>query len=96
MKYIVLIGDGMADRPLKELGGRTPLQAALTPNMDKLASSGICGMVNTIPNGFEPGSDAERTGEGYSASVFGFDGGHSRRLARSRHSGPALKDPQRA
>jgi len=67
MKYIVLIGDGMADRPLKELGGRTPLQAALTPNMDKLASSGICGMVNTIPNGFEPGSDVANM------SILGYD-----------------------
>ena len=59
MKYIVLLGDGMADRPLMELGGRTPLQAAFTPNMDKLASGGICGMVNTIPKGFEPGSDVD-------------------------------------
>jgi len=40
MKYIVLIGDGMADRPLKELGGQTPLQAASTPNMDRLAREG--------------------------------------------------------
>jgi 2,3-bisphosphoglycerate-independent phosphoglycerate mutase len=57
MKYIVLLGDGMADRPLKELGGRTPLQAAVTPNMDKLAREGLRGMVNTIPEGFPPGSD---------------------------------------
>lgn len=47
----------MADRPLKELGGRTPLQAAVTPNMDKLAREGLRGMVNTIPEGFPPGSD---------------------------------------
>jgi len=67
MKYIVLIGDGMADKPLRELGGRTPLQAALTPNMDKLASRGLCGMVKTIPNGFDPGSDVANM------SVLGYD-----------------------
>ena len=43
MKYIVIVGDGMADRPLKELGGKTPLQKASTPNMDRLAVSGILG-----------------------------------------------------
>ena len=57
MKYIVLIGDGMADRPIKELGGKTPLQKAFTPNMDKLARSGIIGSVKTIPQGFHSGSD---------------------------------------
>lgn len=67
MKYIVLIGDGMADKPLRELGGRTPLQAALTPNMDKLASGGLCGMVSTIPDGFEPGSDVANM------SILGYD-----------------------
>lgn len=57
MKYIILIGDGMADRPLKELGGRTCLQAAKTPNMDKIASEGEAGILSTIPKGFSPGSD---------------------------------------
>ncbi|MEW6409600.1 MAG: cofactor-independent phosphoglycerate mutase [Nitrospirota bacterium] len=57
MKYIVLVGDGMADRPLEELGGKTCLQAADTPNMDKLASSGQVGMVRTIPEELHPGSD---------------------------------------
>ncbi len=57
MKYIIIIGDGMADRPLKELGGRTPLQKARTPNMDKLAREGIIGKIRTIPHGFHPGSD---------------------------------------
>ncbi len=57
MKYIILIGDGMADRPLKELGGKTPLQAAFTPNMDRLARKGRLGRVRTIPEGFHPGSD---------------------------------------
>ncbi|MBI5638994.1 MAG: cofactor-independent phosphoglycerate mutase [Nitrospirae bacterium] len=57
MKYIVLVGDGMADRPVQELGGRTPLQAAYTPNMDALASEGIIGGARTIPEGMHPGSD---------------------------------------
>ena len=57
MKYIVILGDGMADRPLKELGGRTPLQKARKPNMDRLAREGIIGEVRTIPKGFHPGSD---------------------------------------
>ncbi|VAX27267.1 Predicted functional analog of homoserine kinase, partial [hydrothermal vent metagenome] len=57
MKYIVIIGDGMADRPIEELGGKTPLQAAFTPNMDRLARTGIPGKVRTIPEGFSPGSD---------------------------------------
>lgn len=57
MKYIVIIGDGMADRPLKELGGRTPLQKAHTPAMDRLASMGTIGTVRTIPEGMPPGSD---------------------------------------
>jgi 2,3-bisphosphoglycerate-independent phosphoglycerate mutase len=57
MKYIVMIGDGMADRPLKELNGKTPLQSAATPNMDRLAREGIIGKIRTIPAGFHPGSD---------------------------------------
>jgi 2,3-bisphosphoglycerate-independent phosphoglycerate mutase len=57
MKYIVLLGDGMADRPLKELGGMTPLQKAHTPNMDRLAATGILGKVRTVPEGMHPGSD---------------------------------------
>jgi 2,3-bisphosphoglycerate-independent phosphoglycerate mutase len=57
MKYIVLLGDGMADRPLKELRGKTPLQKAKKPNMDRLAREGIIGSVRTIPEGFHPGSD---------------------------------------
>jgi 2,3-bisphosphoglycerate-independent phosphoglycerate mutase len=56
-KYIVLIGDGMADRPISELGGLTPLQKAHTPNMDTLAAAGLIGSVRTIPDGFSPGSD---------------------------------------
>ncbi len=67
MKYIVLIGDGMADLPLKELGGKTPLMVSATPNMDKLASEGMPGMVRTIPEGFQPGSDVANL------SILGYD-----------------------
>ena len=55
-KYIVLIGDGMADYPIPELDGKTPLEAAKTPHMDRIASCRI-GLVETIPDGMEPGSD---------------------------------------
>jgi 2,3-bisphosphoglycerate-independent phosphoglycerate mutase len=57
MKYIVLVGDGMGDWPLKKLGFKTCLQKARTPNMDFLASQGEVGSSRTIPRGFEPGSD---------------------------------------
>lgn len=57
MKYVVMIGDGMADRPLEELGGRTPLQTASTPNMDRLVRHGIIGKIRTVPPGYNPGSD---------------------------------------
>ena len=57
MKYIVILGDGMADRPVAELDGRTPLEAAKKPNMDFIARNGRCGMVKTIPDGMTPGSD---------------------------------------
>lgn len=57
MKYLVLIPDGSADDPRAELGGRTPLQAAATPNFDRLARAGTVGLVKTIPDGFAPGSD---------------------------------------
>lgn len=67
MKYIVLVGDGMADRPISELGGKTCLQAARTPNMDLLAGLGEVGMVHTVPEGFAPGSDVANL------SVLGYD-----------------------
>jgi 2,3-bisphosphoglycerate-independent phosphoglycerate mutase len=66
MKYIILLGDGMADRPNAELGGKTCLQAAKTPNLDQLATLGQVGMVHTVPPGFAPGSDvANLTVMGY-------------------------------
>ncbi len=57
MKYIVILGDGMADEPLAQLGGKTPLEYAQTPNMDRMAKTGACGMLRTIPEDFEAGSD---------------------------------------
>ena len=57
MKYAILIGDGMADYPIGELDGRTPLQEAHTPNMDYIARNGIGGLVRTIPDSSPPGSD---------------------------------------
>lgn len=71
MKYVIIIGDGMADRPLKELGGKTPLQVAFTPNMDKMAREGLCGSVRTIPPRLHPGSDiANMSILGYDPRVF--------------------------
>lgn len=57
MKYIILLGDGMADFPIEELGGKTPLEYAYTPYMDSVAKKGTLGMIDTIPAGFSPGSD---------------------------------------
>lgn len=57
MKYIVVLGDGMADEPLAQLGNKTPLEYARTPNMDRMAREGASGMLRTIPDGYEAGSD---------------------------------------
>ena len=57
MKYAIIIPDGAADEPLKELGGKTPLEVAHTPNMDKVAMTGRQGTARTVPDGFESGSD---------------------------------------
>jgi 2,3-bisphosphoglycerate-independent phosphoglycerate mutase len=57
MKYAIIIPDGAADEPLKELGGNTPLEAAHTPNMDRIAIEGRQGLARTVPEGFESGSD---------------------------------------
>jgi 2,3-bisphosphoglycerate-independent phosphoglycerate mutase len=57
MKYAIIIPDGAADDPLAELNGKTPLEAARTPNMDRIATEGRVGLVRTIPDGFESGSD---------------------------------------
>ena len=57
MKYIIILGDGMADEPMAELGGKTCLQVANKPNIDKIAALGRCGMLQTVPAGFLPGSE---------------------------------------
>jgi 2,3-bisphosphoglycerate-independent phosphoglycerate mutase len=67
MKYLVLIGDGMADEPLPEIGGQTPLEHAHTPHMDRIARDGLCGLLQTIPDGFEAGSDVANL------SILGYD-----------------------
>lgn len=67
MKYVIVLGDGMADRPIEELENKTPLEYAKTPMMDKLAQNGEIGLVHTIPEGMNPGSDTANL------SVLGFD-----------------------
>lgn len=67
MKYIVVLGDGMADEPIEQLGGKTPLAYAKTPAMDALAKVSEIGMVHTIPQGMSPGSDTANL------SVMGYD-----------------------
>ena len=67
MKYIVVLGDGMADEPIEALGGLTPLEAASTPAMDALASGGEMGMVQNVPLGMSPGSEIANL------SVMGYD-----------------------
>ena len=71
MKYIVILGDGMADEPIAALGGETPLERAATPVMDELAAKGELGMVQNVPDGMAPGSDvANLSVLGYNPAVF--------------------------
>ena len=67
MKYVILVGDGMGDYPIGELGGRTPLAAARTPHMDWIADRGELGLARTIPEGCETGSDTANL------SLLGYD-----------------------
>lgn len=67
MKYVVFLGDGMADYPDKELGGKTPLECAHKPNMDALAAGGELGLVRTVADDLKPGSDVANL------SVLGYD-----------------------
>jgi 2,3-bisphosphoglycerate-independent phosphoglycerate mutase len=67
MKYLLIVGDGMADYPLPELGNKTPLQAAYKPNMDSIAAKGKSGLIKTVPDELTPGSDAAI------CSVLGYD-----------------------
>lgn len=67
MKYIVVLGDGMADEPIAEIGGKTPLMYAETPVMDELAGKSVIGLAATIPEGMNPGSDTANL------AVLGYD-----------------------
>ena len=67
MKYLIILGDGMADEPIASLGDKTPLQAAKIPNIDRVAQLGRNGLLDTIPDGFAPGSEIANL------SVLGYD-----------------------
>lgn len=67
MKYLVVLCDGMADYPIEELGGKTPLETADTPNMDALAKTATVGLIKTVQDGMKPGSDVANL------SVLGYD-----------------------
>ena len=67
MKYIVVLGDGMADEPIEEIGGKTPLMYAKTTAMDALAGKSEVGLAHTIPEGMKPGSDTANL------AVLGYD-----------------------
>ena len=69
MKYLVLLCDGMADYPIEELDGKTPLEYADTPNMDKLVKTATVGLIKTVADGLKPGSDVANL------SVLGYDPG---------------------
>ena len=67
MKYVIVLGDGMADEPIEALEGQTPLEYAQTPTMDELAKQSEIGLAHTIPEGMKPGSDTANL------SVLGYD-----------------------
>ena len=67
MKYIVLLCDGLADRPIKELNNKTIIEYANIPNIHKTAEHGICGYIQTTPDGMAPGSDI------CNLSIFGYN-----------------------
>ncbi len=71
MKYVVILGDGMADIPSGKLGNKTPLDVAVKPNIDKICKMGEIGMVKTVPDSFSPGSDvANLSVMGYNPDEF--------------------------
>lgn len=67
MKYVIILGDGMADLPVPQLHNKTPLMVAFKPNMDRIAAEGLAGLVRTVPEGLEPGSDTANM------AVMGYD-----------------------
>ncbi|MEI6131795.1 MAG: cofactor-independent phosphoglycerate mutase [Bacillota bacterium] len=71
MKYIIILGDGMSDYPIEQLGNKTPLEAANKPNIDSLAAYSEMGLVTTVPSGLAPGSDvANLAAIGYDPAIF--------------------------
>lgn len=71
MKYVVILGDGMADLPIEELGGKTPIEAAKTPTIDKISKKSELGLAATIPDGMKPGSDTANLAVlGYNPEVY--------------------------
>jgi len=71
MKHVLILGDGMGDHPVPELEGKTPLEVARTPHMDRLAREGAAGSLKTVPGGFPPGSDvANLSILGYNPAAF--------------------------
>lgn len=93
MKYIIILGDGMADEPIPALGNKTPLQAANKPTIDLLAKKGRCGLLCTVPEGFQPGSEiAHLSLLGYSVeSVF-----EGRGTLEAASMGITIKDDEMA
>lgn len=67
MKHLIILGDGMSDHPVAALGGKTLLQYADTPALDRLAAQGRCGLLVTVPDGFAPGSEVANT------AILGYD-----------------------
>src|SRR3989339_153839 len=67
MKYLLVVGDGMADYPIPELDNKTPLQAAYKPNMDAIAAKGRSGLIKTVPDQLTPGSEVAI------CSILGYD-----------------------
>ena len=67
MKHLIILGDGMADHPIERLGGKTLLQYAQTPTMDRMAKEGRTGRLITVPEGYIPGSEVANT------AIMGYD-----------------------
>ena len=67
MKIAILVGDGMSDYPIEELGNKTPLEVAKIPNINEMAKAGMIGLVKTVPRGMKPASDIANL------SIFGYD-----------------------
>ena len=65
MKYVVILGDGMADEPIASLDGKTPLQRAHKPTIDHITKLGQCGLLHTVPEGFHPGSEIAKIGRAH-------------------------------